>query len=188
MPLLNSSNIQEFKKFKRKADNICKFVLEVGNFGHKQRRDYSGMSYVTRKFVSFWGRLSDMLRHFRIFPLDSIRFFGGVLRSGLHAVIRGEWDSLVLGNYGFTDLRIYGFTELGIHGLTASRAYGIVDLRIYGCAAPAIKSCHWRTNLTKFSIKLLANPLRDWLFLLSLWRKYHVVRDERRKRRWNGLG
>lgn len=77
-------------KWSRKAARINAFVLEVGNFGHKQRRDYGGMSYLRRKFVSFWGRLSDMLRHFRIFPLDSIRFFGGVLRSGLHAAVRGE--------------------------------------------------------------------------------------------------
>lgn len=77
-------------KWSRKAARINAFVLEVGNFGHKQRRNFSGMSYLKRKFVSFWGRLSDMLRHFRIFPLDSIRFFGGVLRSGLHAVVRGE--------------------------------------------------------------------------------------------------
>ncbi|MBP3198572.1 MAG: nucleotidyltransferase family protein [Butyrivibrio sp.] len=77
-------------KWSRKAARINAFVLEVGNFGHKQRRDYNGMSYLRRKFVSFWGRLSDMLRHFRIFPLDSIRFFGGVLRSGLHAAVRGE--------------------------------------------------------------------------------------------------
>ena len=72
----------------KKADKICKF--EVGNFGHKQRRDYSGMSYLKRKFVSVWGRLSDMLRHFQLFPKDSIVFFGGVLRSGLHAAVRGE--------------------------------------------------------------------------------------------------
>lgn len=77
-------------KWSRKAARINAFVLEVGNFGHKQRRDYNGMSYLRRKFVSFWGRLSDMLRHFSIFPLDSIRFFGGVLRSGLHAAVRGE--------------------------------------------------------------------------------------------------
>ena len=77
MPLLG-----EEAKWSRKAVRINAFVLEVGNFGHKQRRDFSGMSYLKRKFVSFWGRLSDMLRHFRIFPLDSIRFFGGVLRSG----------------------------------------------------------------------------------------------------------
>lgn len=73
-----------------KADGICSFVLEVGNFGHKQRRDYSGMSYLKRKFISIWGRLSDMLRHFQLFPKDSIVFFGGVIRSGLHAAVRGE--------------------------------------------------------------------------------------------------
>ena len=85
MPLLGKE-----AKWSRKAVRINAFVLEVGNFGHKQRRDYGGMSYLKRKFISFWGRLSDMLRHFRIFPLDSIRFFGGVLRSGLHAAVRGE--------------------------------------------------------------------------------------------------
>lgn len=85
MPLLG-----EEARWSRKAVRINAFVLEVGNFGHKQRRDYGGMSYLKRKFVSFWGRLSDMMRHFRLFPLDSIRFFGGVLRSGLHAAVRGE--------------------------------------------------------------------------------------------------
>ena len=90
MPLLNGSNVQELKNFKRKADRICKFVLEVGNFGHKQRRDYSGKGFLNRKIVSVWRRLSDMLRHFQLFPKDSIVFFGGVLRSGLYAAMRGE--------------------------------------------------------------------------------------------------
>lgn len=85
MPLFDDND-----NLDKKADKICKFVLEVGNFGHKQRRDYSGMSYLRRKFVSAWGRLSDMLRHFQLFPKDSIVFFGGVLRSGLYAALRGE--------------------------------------------------------------------------------------------------
>ena len=77
-------------KWSRKAAKINSFVLQVGNFGHNQRRDFSGMSYLRRKFVSVWGRLGDMLRHFTLFPKDSIVFFGGVLRSGLHAAARGE--------------------------------------------------------------------------------------------------
>lgn len=89
MPLFNENDSHN-DNLKKKAERICQFVMEVGNFGYNQRRDFSGMSYMKRKFVSFWGRLSDMLRHFRIFPLDSIRFFGGVLRSGLHAAVRGE--------------------------------------------------------------------------------------------------
>ena len=89
MPLFDD-NDNHTVNLDKKADKICKFVLEVGNFGHKQRRDYSGMSYLRRKFVSVWGRLNDMLRHFQLFPKDSIVFFGGVLRSGLHAAVRGE--------------------------------------------------------------------------------------------------
>ena len=77
-------------RWKKKASNICAFVLEVGNFGHKQRRNYNGMSYFVRKFISFWGRLSDILRHFMVFPKDSIVFLGGVIRSGMYAVVRGE--------------------------------------------------------------------------------------------------
>ena len=89
MPLFEDNDVHNVN-LDKKADKICKFVLEVGNFGHKQRRDYRGMSYLRRKLVSVWGRLNDMLRHFQLFPKDSIVFFGGVLRSGLHAAVRGE--------------------------------------------------------------------------------------------------
>lgn len=92
MPLFNL-NDNANHNLKRKAERICRFVMEVGNFGHNKMVQGAGFKvkgYFWRKFVSFWGRLSDMLRHFRIFPLDSIRFFGGVLRSGLHAAVRGE--------------------------------------------------------------------------------------------------
>ena len=82
--------VQEIKKIKRKATKICADVLDVGNFGHKQRRHYGNMPYLLRKFLSSWGRLGDMLRHFSVFPKDSIVFFGGVISSGLHAAVRGE--------------------------------------------------------------------------------------------------
>lgn len=77
-------------KWKKKASKISVFVLEVGNFGHNQRRNYDGMAYFTRKFLSFWGRLRDIMRHLMVFPKDSIVFFGGVIRSGMYAAVRGE--------------------------------------------------------------------------------------------------
>lgn len=92
MPLFNVNDNQN-ANLKRKADRIMAFVLEVGNFGHNKVDQSTGGKakvYFWRKFVSFWGRLSDMLLHLRVFPLDSIRFFIGVLRSGLHAAVRGE--------------------------------------------------------------------------------------------------
>jgi len=75
----------------KKAVKIKDFIMEVGNFGHNRDMSYySSKPFVVRKAISFKQRVSDMLRHIRIFPLDSIRFFGGVLRSGLHAAVRGE--------------------------------------------------------------------------------------------------
>lgn len=85
MPLYSADS-----KWARKGDKICAFVMQVGNLGHKQRRNYRGQAYLVRKFRSFWGRLCDMLRHFSIFPMDSVLFFGGVIRSGMHAVAMGE--------------------------------------------------------------------------------------------------
>lgn len=90
MPVDAMPLYSEDSRWGKKAFRINAFVLDVGNFGYKQRRDFRGMSYLKRKFVSFFCRLSDMLRHVRIFPLDSIRFLGGVLRSGLYAAVRGE--------------------------------------------------------------------------------------------------
>lgn len=78
------------KRWSRKADKICADVLNVGNFGHKQRRHYGDTPYLLRKFMSSWGRFGDMQRHFSVFPKDSIVFFGGVIRTGLHAAVRGE--------------------------------------------------------------------------------------------------
>ena len=93
MPLFDNNDNHNVN-LEKKTDKICKFVLEVGNFGHNKLVQGSNGSrvqgYFWRKFKSFWGRLGDMLRHFQLFPKDSIVFFGGVLRSGLHAAVRGE--------------------------------------------------------------------------------------------------
>lgn len=90
MPLYAMPLYSDNATWKKKALRISAFVIDVGNFGHKQRRNYDGMAYFVRKFISFWGRLSDILRHFMIFPKDSIVFFGGVIRSGMYAAVRGE--------------------------------------------------------------------------------------------------
>lgn len=91
MPLLDGSRVQGFKKFEKKADRICKFILEVGNFGHNRDTSYYGKyPFLIRKSISFGRRLKDLFRHARIFPLDSIRFLFGMTISSLKAVSHGE--------------------------------------------------------------------------------------------------
>ncbi len=79
------------KKWKRKADKICLFIMEVGNFGHNRDNSYyDKYPFLVRKFYSFGRRCGDLLRHARIFPLDSIRFFPGIVFNGLRSAANGE--------------------------------------------------------------------------------------------------
>ncbi len=71
MPLYSSE-----KKWSRKAEHIVEFVLESGNFGHK-REIASG------KISSAWNKMKDFVRHSRIFPWDSFKFFWHFLGDGI---------------------------------------------------------------------------------------------------------
>lgn len=86
MPLYDSS-----AKWHRKADKICRFVMDVGNFGHNRDMSYYGKRpYFVRKVISFGQRMGDLFRHAGIFPLDSLRFFPKILFNGLRSAARGE--------------------------------------------------------------------------------------------------
>mgnify|MGYP002525869667 CR=1 FL=1 len=76
---------------KRKADKICAFILEVGNMGHNRDMSYfEKYPYLIRKVCSMGRRCSDLIRHARIFPLDSLRFFPYIMYNGLRSAVRGE--------------------------------------------------------------------------------------------------
>ena len=90
MPLY-SSNVQRSKKFKKKADKICSFIMEVGNFGHNRDTSYySKYPFLLRKVVSLWHRIEDLGRHALIFPLDSFKFFPNMMLIGLSEAVRGK--------------------------------------------------------------------------------------------------
>lgn len=78
-------------KWKRKAQKICSFVLEVGNFGHNRDMSYyNSKPYLVRKTISLGRRCGDLFRHAMIFPLDSLRFFPNIVFNGLRSTARGE--------------------------------------------------------------------------------------------------
>ena len=79
------------KKWKRKADGICSFILEVGNFGHNRDSSYyEKYPRMIRKAVSMGRRLGDLLRHARLFPIETLRFIPGTLVYGVVAVVKGN--------------------------------------------------------------------------------------------------
>ena len=84
MPLLNDN-------LNMKADRICDFILEVGNFGHNRDTSYYGKHpFLIRKAISASWRLKDWLRHARVFPMDSLRFLFGMMMTSFRAVSHGE--------------------------------------------------------------------------------------------------
>ncbi len=79
------------QKWKNKAEKICEFVLEVGNFGHNRDMSYyEKYPYIVRKTISLGRRVKDAIRHFRVFPADTLRFFPYLMYNGLSATFRGE--------------------------------------------------------------------------------------------------
>lgn len=79
------------KNLRKKADKICEFILEVGNFGQNRDNSYfQKHSYFVQKCISVWRRVWDLGRHARIFPIDSVRFFFGIMYNGIVSTIRGE--------------------------------------------------------------------------------------------------
>lgn len=78
------------KKWSRKGDRICAFVMEVGNFGHNRDNGYyAKYPFLIRKTYSFGRRCGDLIRHARIFPLDSLRFFPYMMYNGIRAALKG---------------------------------------------------------------------------------------------------
>ena len=84
MPLYSTAN-----KWSRKADKICAFVLEVGNFGHNADGSYyAKYPLLIRKTISMWRRVSTLLRHATIFPWHTFRFMPHVIYKGMKATLQ----------------------------------------------------------------------------------------------------
>lgn len=95
MPLYNE-NDNPNHNLHRKAELIKDFILEVGNMGHNrgswlmEHDSWLSRQYVIRKAYSMGRRCGDLIRHARIFPLDSLRFFPRIMLNGLRSAVRGE--------------------------------------------------------------------------------------------------
>lgn len=78
-------------KWQNKADKFLSYILSTGNFGHKRDQLFrQSNSVVERKAKMFWHITKDSARQFAIFPLDSIRMWLIMMKTGLRALLKGE--------------------------------------------------------------------------------------------------
>ena len=74
-----------------KNARIWRYVRHCGNFGKNVDRSRGEESYLVRKIHSFWRLVvADRLRHFPVFPQESVRFFLGAFGYGLQRLAKGE--------------------------------------------------------------------------------------------------
>lgn len=86
MPFYSADNC-----WKRKASRILSFILETGNFGHNRDRSYMKQyPGVIRLLMSFWLHSCDSVRHFFIFPLDSLRIWFRLIQEGVKDAVMGK--------------------------------------------------------------------------------------------------
>lgn len=85
MPFYSHDN-----KWHKKSRLIMDFVFMSGNFGQNRDNSYYKQPLLIRKIYSMGRRIGDSIRHSRMFPLDSIRFFPKIMFNGVRAAIKGE--------------------------------------------------------------------------------------------------
>lgn len=91
MPDLGSGLMVHDSRFDKKADRIMEFILKSGNMGHnRDMSHFNKYPYLIRKCVSMGRRISDLINHARIFPLDSLRFFPRIMFNGVRSAMKGE--------------------------------------------------------------------------------------------------
>ena len=74
-----------------KNARIWRYIRRCGNFGKNVDRSRAEEPYLVRKIHSFWRLVvADRLRHFRVFPKESVRFFFGAFGYGLQRLAKGE--------------------------------------------------------------------------------------------------
>ena len=74
-----------------KNARIWRYIRRCGNFGKNVDRSRGEESYLVRKVHSLWRLVvADRLRHFRVFPQESVRFFLGAFGDGLQRLAKGE--------------------------------------------------------------------------------------------------
>ena len=74
-----------------KNARIWKYIRRCGNFGKNVDRTRKEEPYLVRKVHSFWRLVvADRLRHFAVFPRESVRIFLGAFGYGLQRLAKGE--------------------------------------------------------------------------------------------------
>ena len=85
----NKKNAMIDKRLERKADKICEFVLESGNFGHNRNFTYKQKyHFIIRYTISFWLYTKSAVQRFTISPINAVMAWWAILKLGTSAAAK----------------------------------------------------------------------------------------------------
>ena len=85
MPVEAMPLYSEDAKWKRKADRICSFIMEVGNFGHNREVEWGNP--FKRRSMLIWHRITDTIKLSRVFPIDAPKFLLNYAWDGVRGLL-----------------------------------------------------------------------------------------------------
>ena len=85
MPIEAMPLYSEEPKWKRKADRICSFIMEVGNFGHNREVEWNNS--FKRRSMLIWHRITDTIRLSYVFPVDAPKFLVNYAFDGVKGIV-----------------------------------------------------------------------------------------------------
>lgn len=85
MPVEAMPLYSEDAKWKRKADRICSFIMEVGNFGHNREVEWGNP--FKRRSMLIWHRIIDTVRLSFVFSVDAPKFLTNYACDGMRNVL-----------------------------------------------------------------------------------------------------
>ena len=77
-------------KFRKRSKKVLSIIIISGNSESHNTNKTTSNSFILRKSVSLWRHTKDGLRHFIVFPLDSIKVWIYMIQHGMQAVLKGD--------------------------------------------------------------------------------------------------
>ena len=90
MPVESMPLYSKDAKWESKANRVCSFIMDVGNFGHN--RDVEWSSPIKRRFSLITHRITDTIRLSLIFPIDAPKFLLNYANDGAKGLIRKYYE------------------------------------------------------------------------------------------------
>lgn len=86
MPAGNMPFYSDSERWSWKARHVMAYILDTGNLGHNRSDAFRKKSFLVRSAVMLWRYSCDTVNHFAVFPMDSLKVWAKMVKSGVKSI------------------------------------------------------------------------------------------------------